>query len=97
MERSVYDIILNPVITEKSSKTREDRTYVFNVAKEANKNTIKAAIEKIFNVKVERVNVINKKGSSKMTRFRHLKKSPDTKKAYIKLKEGFSIDLFEGM
>ncbi|MDD2509594.1 MAG: 50S ribosomal protein L23 [Syntrophomonas sp.] len=90
------DIIIKPVVTEKSMNMLADNKYTFIVDKRANKTEIKNAIENIFEVRVESINTINVKGKPKrMGRFEG--KKPDRKKAVISLKPGQKIRLFEGM
>ena len=87
-----YDIILAPVITEKSSAVSEANQVVFKVRRDATKPEIKAAIEKLFNVKVVAVNTLTRKGKTK--RFRGIKgKQQDVKKAIVRLAEGDKIDV----
>jgi large subunit ribosomal protein L23 len=87
-----YDIILAPVITEKSSMASEANQVVFKVHRDATKSEIKAAIEQLFKVKVLGVNTLNRKGKTK--RFRGLKgKQQDIKKAIVRLAEGDKIDV----
>lgn len=89
-----YDTVLSPVITEKSTMANEHNKYVFNVALDADKATIKSSVEAIFGVKVAKVNTLRRLGKTK--RFRQiLGKQVDTKKAIVTLKEGETID-FEG-
>ena len=87
------DIIKAPIITEKSANIAEnEKTYVFKVDVKANKSQIKDAIEKIFNVKVEKVNTINVKPKTKRVG-RYTGLTNRKKKAIVKLKEGSSIEL----
>lgn len=90
------DILIRPVLTEKMSTLQEtQRKFAFIVHRDANKIEIKKAIEKRFNVKVKKVAVANFHG--KMKRLgRFVGKRPDFKKAIVTLKEGFTIELFEG-
>lgn len=82
-----YDVILKPVITEKSMNAMADREYTFLVHPEANKTMIKEAVEKMFEgTKVERVNTMNKKGKTKR-RGTTIGKTAKTKKAIVKLTE----------
>jgi len=91
-----YDIILSPVITEKSTMAAENNKVVFNVRKDASKPEIKAAIEALFGVKVKKVNTLIRKG--KVKRFRGtLGRQSDVKKAIVTLAEGHSIDLTSGL
>ena len=87
-----YDIILGPVITEKSASLENERKYVFKIDVRANKTQIKQAIENIFDVKVENVNTINVKPKKKRVG-RYAGKTNKVKKAIVKLKEGSSIEL----
>ena len=90
------DIIIRPLITEKSTALMAEGKYVFEVAKAANKIEIAKAVSEIFKVKVEGVNTINVTGKVKrMGRF--IGKRSDYKKAIVKLAEGNTIPLFEGM
>ena len=95
--KSVYDIIIRPVITERSMEAIGDKKYVFEVARDANKIEIANAIEKIFEVKVESVNTINVPGKMKRMGV-HVGMTPKRKKAIVVLtKDSKSIDLFENM
>ena len=86
-----YDIVVKPVITEKSTLVSEFNQVVFKVAKSATKPEIKAAVEFMFNVKVASVNVVNQNGKEK--RFgRFAGRRSDTKKAYVSLAAGQTID-----
>ena len=88
------DIILAPVISEKSYGLIEDNTYTFIVAPESNKTQIKIAIEKIFDVKVDSVNTANRKGKRKRTRTGYGQRK-STKRAIVTLAPGSTpIDLF---
>ena len=88
------DIIIAPVISEKSYGLIEDNVYTFFVHPDSNKTQIKIAIEKIFAVKVESVNTINRQGKRKRTRFGYGKRK-DTKRAIVTLAEGSKpIDIF---
>ena len=88
------DVILAPVISEKSYSLLDQNAYTFIVHPEANKTEVKQAVEAIWNVKVLSVNTINRKGKSKRFRFTTGKR-PDTKRAVVKLREGDSIEIFE--
>jgi large subunit ribosomal protein L23 len=88
------DIILAPVISEKSYSLIEDNTYTFVVAPESNKTQIKIAIEKIFDVKVDSVNTANRQGKRKRTRTGFGQRKA-TKRAIVTLAAGSKpIDLF---
>ena len=86
------DIIIAPVVSEKSYALIDDGKYTFLVDPRANKTEIKLAIEKIFNVKVATVNTLNRTGKTRRTRFGTGKRK-DTKRAIVTLKSG-SIDIF---
>ena len=89
---SAYDVILSPVITEKSSMASEANQVVFKVRRDATKPEIKAAIEQLFKVKVVGVNTLLRKGKAKQ--FRGVKgKQQDVKKAIVTLAEGEKIDV----
>ncbi len=91
-----YDVIVSPVITEKSTFASENNQVVFNVAPAATKTDIKAAIEALFNVKVTAVNTMVRKGKVKRFRGRPGRQS-DVKKAVVTLAEGQSIDVSTGL
>ena len=93
---SLYDTIISPVITEKSSNLSTQNKVVFKVRDDANKKTLKKNIEKIFKVNVVKVNIINKQNRIKLARGRKVKIS-GFKKAIITLKKGQSIDLTAGI
>lgn len=96
MTRDYRDIIIRPVVTEKSMDLLADNKYTFIVEKRANKTEVKNAIENIFNVKVESVRTMNVKGKPKrMGRFEG--RTPARKKAIVTLKSGQKIRIFEGM
>ncbi len=91
--KTPYDVILEPVLTEKSLLARENENkYTFKVHPKANKVEIKDAIEKIFNVKVESVAVQIKLGKMKRVRV-ELGRRPNWKKAIVRLAQGQKIDL----
>jgi len=86
------DIIVAPIITEKSENLKANNVYVFKVLKKANKTQIKNAVEKAFNVKVENVNTLNM--TTKKRRVgRYTGRTNAYKKAYVKLAQGSSIEL----
>ncbi|MCB2009034.1 MAG: 50S ribosomal protein L23 [Geminicoccaceae bacterium] len=91
-----YDVILSPVITEKSTRVSEFNQVVFRVRTDASKPEIKAAVEKIFGVTVEAVNTLVQKGKTKRFRGR-LGRRSDVKKAIVTLAEGQSIDVTTGV
>ena len=88
------DVILAPVVSEKSYSLLDDNAHTFIVHPEANKTEIRQAVEKIWNVSVISVNTLNRKGKSKRFRFTQGKR-PDTKRAVVKLAEGDKIEIFE--
>ena len=91
-----YDVIVSPVITEKSTLVSENNQVVFNVARDASKPEIKAAVEALFNVKVKAVNTLLRKG--KVKRFRGITgRQSDVKKAVVTLVDGQSIDIATGL
>jgi large subunit ribosomal protein L23 len=91
-----YDIILAPVITEKATVLTELNKVVFQVAKDASKDEIAAAVEELFKVRVIKVNTLITKGKTK--RFRGiLGKRSDVKKAIVTLQEGQTIDISTGL
>ena len=92
----LYDKILSPMVTEKSTNLSELNKIVFKVPSSANKRNLKTNIEKIFKVNVIKINIINKSGRTKLTRGRKIKIS-GFKKAIITLKKGQSIDLTTGI
>ncbi len=92
----LYDKILSPVVTEKSTNLSEQNKIVFKVPDSANKKNLKKNIEKIFKVNVTKINIINKQNRKKLTRGRKVKVS-GYKKAIITLKKGQSIDLTTGI
>ncbi len=93
---SLYDKILFPVVTEKSTNLSEQNKIIFKVPDGANKKNLKKNIEKIFKVNVTKINIINKQNRTKVTRGRKVKVS-GYKKAIITLKKGQSIDLTTGI
>ena len=87
------DIIIKPVVSEKSYGLIDEGKYTFYVDPRANKTEIKLAIEKIFGVKVASVNTLNREGKRRRTRF-GIGKKVDTKRAIVTVAEGESIDIF---
>ena len=96
MKVHLYDKIIAPHVTEKSTNLSEQNKIVFKVPREANKENLKKNIEKIFKVNVTKINIINKQPRTKLTRGRKIKVS-GYKKAIITLKKGQSIDLTTGI
>jgi len=93
---NLYDTILMPVLTEKSTSLSEMNKVVFKVKNSANKKNIKKSIEKIFKVNVMKINIINKQNTIKISRGRKVK-IHGYKKAIITLKKGQNIDLTTGI
>ena len=92
----LFDKILSPLVTEKSTNLSEQNKIVFRVPFNANKKNLKTNIEKIFKVNVTKINMINKKNKIKLTRGKKVKVS-GFKKAIVTLKKGQSIDLTTGV
>ena len=92
----LYDKILSPIITEKSTNISELNKIIFKVPSKANKKNLKKSIEKIFKVNVTKINIINKKNRIKITRGKKVK-IKGYKKAILTLKKGQNIDLSTGI
>jgi large subunit ribosomal protein L23 len=90
-----HDVLIVPVVSEKSYGLLDDNKYTFVVAPTANKTEIKIAVEKVFNVKVTSVNTYNRRGKRRRTRF-GVGKRPDTKRAIVTVADGQRIDIFSG-
>jgi large subunit ribosomal protein L23 len=96
IDPKLYDVILSPVITEKATMLSENNKVVFKVARDATKPQIKEAVEKLFDVKVEAVNTLVRKGKTK--RFRGtIGRQSDVKKAIVTLAAGQTIDVTTGL
>ncbi len=96
--KSPRDVIIRPVVSEKSYAHLEQNTYTFLVAPDANKTEIKEAVQTIWNVRVERVNTMNRKGKVKRNTQRRTistGRRADQKRAIVTLAEGDSIEIFE--
>jgi large subunit ribosomal protein L23 len=89
------DVLLRPVVSEKSYGLLDEGKYTFVVAPDANKTQIKQAVEEVFRVKVTGVNTLNRQGKRRRTRFGWGKRV-DTKRAIVTLAEGDRIDIFGG-
>ena len=90
-QEKMYEVVRNPLISEKSTFISQFNYYVFKVSKFSTKSEIKQAVEKIFKVKVKNVNTLNQKGKRKV--FRNKKGiRPSIKKAFVKLEDGNTID-----
>ena len=96
MKINLYDTIISPMVTEKSTNLSSQNKVVFQVVKSADKKNIKKSIEKIFKVNVTKINIINKKQRIKVARGRKVKVS-GYKKAIVTLKKGQNIDLTTGI
>lgn len=94
LNKDPRDILLAPVVSEKSYGLLDEGKYTFIVDPRANKTEIKIAVERVFGVKVASVNTLNRKGKTRRTKF-GLGKRKNTKRAIVTLKEG-SIDIFGG-
>ena len=95
---NMYDIIRRPVITEQSMADVADKKYVFEVAVDANKTEIKAAVEEIFGVKVAKVNTVRMQGKVKRTGAMPAGRRAEYKKAVVTLTaDSKTIEFFEGM
>ncbi|MFM8927533.1 MAG: 50S ribosomal protein L23 [Rhodoluna sp.] len=95
ISKNPRDVIIRPIVSEKSYNLIDQGKYTFEVAPGSNKTEIKQAVEVIFNVKVASVNTLNRIGKTKRTRF-GMGKRKDTKRAIVTLKSG-SIDLFSNI
>lgn len=95
--KSAYDVLVQPVYTEKSVGLASEGKYTFIVRSEATKPEIRDAVENAFGVQVARVNTLNRKGKRKRDRkrWRVFGSRPDTKRAVVTLREGDKIELFE--
>lgn len=95
--KSAHDVILKPVMTEKSYDGIENKKYVFIVAPTANKTEIKQAVEEIFGVKVAKVNTLRRLGKLKRQGYA-VGRRPETKRAYVTLKaDSKGIEFFNNM
>jgi len=91
-----YDVILAPVITEKATISSEQNKVTFKVRPDATKPQIKEAVEKLFDVKVKKVNTLVREGKQKMFKGRRGQRS-DSKRAIVTLEEGHKIDVTTGL
>jgi large subunit ribosomal protein L23 len=89
------DVLIRPVISEKSYGLLDENKYTFIVRPDANKTQIKIAVEQVFNVKVTSVNTVNRQGKRKRTRTGYGRRN-DTKRAIVSLAPGERIDIFGG-
>ena len=96
MKGTLYEVLRRPLVTEKTSAQREEENqYAFEVAPDANKVELRRAVEAVFGVRVVAVRTSNVRGKIKRFKRGHAKK-PNWKRALVTLREGDSIDLFEG-
>ena len=93
---NIYDKVLSPVVTEKSTNMSEFNKVTFKVPLSSNKKSLKKSIEKLFKVNVTKVNIVNKKTRIKVSRGKKIKKK-GYKKAIVTLKKGQNIDLSTGL
>ena len=96
MKVHLFDKIISPHITEKSTNLSEQNKIIFKVPNKANKKNLKKSIEKIFKVNVTKINIINKRSKIKVARGRKIKIS-GFKKAIVTIKKGQNIDLTSGI
>ena len=89
------DVLLAPIISEKSYSLLDENKYTFLVHPDANKTQIKIAVEQAFGVKVTNVNTLNRQGKRKRTRYGYGKRK-DTKRAVVSVKDGDRIEIFGG-
>lgn len=92
MRENLYNVLRAPLISEKTARLQESNQYVFEVAQNATKADVKAAVEQLFSVQVKAVNVVNLKGKTKAFRQKNGTRS-NKRKAYVRLGEGQSIDV----
>ncbi|MBA2716362.1 MAG: 50S ribosomal protein L23 [Propionibacteriales bacterium] len=95
LQKDHRDVLLSPVVSEKSYALLDQNKYTFLVRPDSNKTEIKIAVEKVFNVKVTSVNTVNRPGKRRRTRSGWGSR-PDTKRAIVSLVEGQRIDIFGG-
>ena len=93
--KSPRDVVIRPIVSEKSYAGLEAGAYTFLVARDANKTEIKEAVQQIWNVRVLSVNTINRKGKTKRSRLGVSGRRPDQKRAVVTLAAGDSIEIFE--
>lgn len=95
LNKNPRDILIRPIVSEKSYGLMDEGKYTFEVDPRANKTQIKIAVEQIFDVKVVSVNTINRKGKTRRTRY-GLGKRKDVKRAIVTLGDGDALDVFSG-
>jgi len=95
--KTPYDVILKPVISERSMDEAQNKKYTFKVARDANKTQVKLALEEIFGVEIEKVNIMNVKGKVKKMG-KYVGRTSDSKKAIVTLtKKSKEIEFFQGL
>lgn len=95
LNKNPRDILIRPIVSEKSYGLMDEGKYTFEVDPRANKTQIKIAVEQIFDVKVVSVNTINRKGKTRRTRY-GIGKRKDVKRAIVTLGDGDALDVFSG-
>ncbi|MFN3865541.1 MAG: 50S ribosomal protein L23 [Demequina sp.] len=95
LNKNPRDILIRPIVSEKSYSLMDNGKYTFEVDPRSNKTEIKIAVEQIFGVKVVSVNTINRKGKTRRTRF-GMGKRKDVKRAIVTVGEGDALDVFSG-
>ncbi|WP_084105090.1 50S ribosomal protein L23 [Demequina sp. NBRC 110056] len=95
LNKNPRDILIRPIVSEKSYSLMDEGKYTFEVDPRANKTEIKIAVEQIFGVKVTSVNTINRKGKARRTRF-GMGKRKDVKRAIVTVGDGEALDVFSG-
>ncbi len=95
IQKNPRDILIKPIVSEKSYSLMDEGKYTFEVDPRSNKTEIKIAVEQVFSVKVASVNTLNRKGKSRRTRY-GLGKRKDVKRAIVTLVAGEAIDVFGG-
>lgn len=95
LNKNPRDILIRPIVSEKSYSLMDNGKYTFEVDPRANKTEIKIAVQQIFGVKVVSVNTINRKGKTRRTRF-GMGKRKDVKRAIVTVGEGDALDVFSG-
>ena len=93
INKNPRDVLIRPIVSEKSYSLMDEGKYTFEVAPNSNKTEIKIAVEKVFGVKVQSVNTINRKGKVRRTRF-GMGKRKDVKRAIVTLGAGETLDIF---
>lgn len=95
MELSIYDIIQGPIVSDKAYRQNQQlQKLVLEVHMHANKPLVQEAVEKLFGVHVAKVAILVRKGKRRMTKSRHITQGKTCKRAYVTLKQGYSINLF---